>query len=168
MPLRGPRPRDGCLCSTATHGGGRGRASTCSPQRGGGLDERLHHAFADVGGPALLVGMDTPQLTPALLRAGLAALAHPDHDATLGPAWDGGYWSIGLKRPCAEAFLGIPMSQPTTCEQQRARLVALGLRVHDQPELRDVDTIADARAVARQAPASRFAHALASIDSVAA
>ncbi|MGB7806486.1 MAG: DUF2064 domain-containing protein, partial [Actinomycetota bacterium] len=34
------------------------------PQRGDGLDERLASAFDDVGGPALLVGMDTPQLTP--------------------------------------------------------------------------------------------------------
>ena len=36
-------------------------------QRGDGLDERLAAAFADVGGPALIVGMDTPQLTSALL-----------------------------------------------------------------------------------------------------
>ena len=37
------------------------------PQRGDGLDERLAAAFADVGEPAFLVGMDTPQVTPALL-----------------------------------------------------------------------------------------------------
>lgn len=37
-------------------------------QRGEGLAERLAHAFADIGGPALLVGMDTPQLTCELLR----------------------------------------------------------------------------------------------------
>ena len=37
-------------------------------QRGAGLDERLAAAFADVAEPALLVGMDTPQVTPALLR----------------------------------------------------------------------------------------------------
>src|SRR4051812_32643874 len=43
------------------------------PQRGDGLAERLAHAFAGVSGPAFLVGMDTPQLTPALLDAGLAA-----------------------------------------------------------------------------------------------
>jgi len=37
------------------------------PQRGAGLDERLAAAFEDVGGPAVLVGMDTPQVTPQLL-----------------------------------------------------------------------------------------------------
>ncbi|HET6551139.1 MAG TPA: DUF2064 domain-containing protein, partial [Solirubrobacter sp.] len=44
------------------------------PQRGRGLDERLAAAFEDVGGPAFLVGMDTPQVTPVLLDAGLAAV----------------------------------------------------------------------------------------------
>jgi glycosyltransferase A (GT-A) superfamily protein (DUF2064 family) len=36
------------------------------PQSGDGLAERLVNAFEDVAQPALLVGMDTPQLTPAL------------------------------------------------------------------------------------------------------
>ena len=44
------------------------------PQRGDGLAERLAAAFEDVGEPALLVGMDTPQLTPELLRRGDRAL----------------------------------------------------------------------------------------------
>src|SRR4051812_46906716 len=43
------------------------------PQRGDGLAERLANAFADVDGPAFLVGMDTPQLEPHILDAGLAA-----------------------------------------------------------------------------------------------
>ena len=46
--------------------------------------------------------MDTPQLTAELLADGLAALA--DHDAVLGPALDGGYWSIGLRVADAAAF----------------------------------------------------------------
>ena len=44
-------------------------------QRGDGLAERLADAFEDAGEPALLVGMDTPQVTPALLDAALEALA---------------------------------------------------------------------------------------------
>jgi uncharacterized protein len=49
------------------------------------------------------------------------------------------------------------MSTTRTGAIQRARLVAAGLRVADLPQLRDVDTAADAVAVARQAPHSRFA-----------
>ena len=49
------------------------------------------------------------------------------------------------------------MSTATTGAIQRARLLAAGLRVLDLPRLRDVDTAADAVAVARQVPRSRFA-----------
>ena len=49
---------------------------------------------------------------------------------------------------------GVPMSTPTAGAIQRARLLAAGLCVTDLPRLRDVDTAADAVAVARQAPLS--------------
>jgi len=52
---------------------------------------------------------------------------------------------------------GVPMSTAYTGAVQRARLHAAGLRVAELPLLRDVDTAADAVAVARQAPQSRFA-----------
>lgn len=129
------------------------------PQRGAGLAARLAAAFADAGAPALLIGMDTPQVTPALLGRGLAALR--THDAVLGSAPDGGYWAIGLRDAAAAVFAGVPMSDGDTGTRQRARLDGLGLTTASLPPLRDVDTIADARAVAAAAPRSRFAAALA-------
>jgi rSAM/selenodomain-associated transferase 1 len=134
------------------------------PQRGEGLAERLANAFADVGGPAFLVGMDTPQLSGRRVRAGLAALEGAD--AVFGPALDGGYWAIGLRAPDPAVFHRVPMSRVYTGAVQRARLAALGLRTADLPELRDVDDIAAARAVAAAAPGSRFAAALAAIAPV--
>jgi rSAM/selenodomain-associated transferase 1 len=129
------------------------------PQRGDGLAARLAAAFADAGGPAFLVGMDTPQLTPALLDAGLAALDRAD--AAFGAALDGGYWGIGLRRPDPAVFRDVPMSDPRTAAVQRLRLAELELRTEVLPPLCDVDTIADARAVAAAAPESRFARELA-------
>jgi uncharacterized protein len=122
------------------------------PQRGGPLDERLADAFAAVRGPALLIGMDTPQVTPGLLTVDWKTA-----DAYFGPAADGGFWALGLRVPAPALLRGVPMSTPSTGAVQRARLLAAGLRVADLPELRDVDTAADAVAVARQAPRSRFA-----------
>jgi uncharacterized protein len=61
------------------------------------------------------------------------------------------------------AFADVPMSAAHTWARQRARLKALGMNVVDVPMLRDVDTIADARAVARLAPRSRFATALGAV-----
>jgi rSAM/selenodomain-associated transferase 1 len=134
------------------------------PQRGAGLGGRLAAAFDDVGCAALLIGMDTPQLTPGLLRAGMRALSRPDVDAVLGPTVDGGYWSVGFSSRVPGAFTDVPMSSASTCSRQRARLHALGLRVDEQPLLRDVDTFDDAQAVARVAPHTHFARALAAID----
>jgi glycosyltransferase A (GT-A) superfamily protein (DUF2064 family) len=122
------------------------------PQCGGPLDERLAAAFAAVDGPALLIGMDTPQVTPAHLSADWHGA-----DALLGPAADGGFWALGLRAPDPALLRGIPMSTSRTGAAQRARLLAAGLRVTALPRLRDVDTAADAAAVARQAPRTRFA-----------
>ncbi|PIM69124.1 glycosyltransferase [Streptomyces sp. JV178] len=131
------------------------------PQRGGGLDERLAAAFAGCDGPALLVGMDTPQITPELLTVDLAAC-----DAYFGPAQDGGFWALGLAAPDPELLRGVPMSTSATGAVQRARLTAAGLRVRDLPVLRDVDTADDAEAVAAVAPHGRFAAELARLRAV--
>ena len=130
-------------------------------QAKGGLAERMEAAFAAVGTPALMIGMDAPQVTAELLDAGLAALA--DHDAALGPAADGGYWAIGLRERVGGVFDGVPMSEPGTAAAQRARLAALGLSVAELPPLRDVDTIDDVAAVAAAAPHGRFAAAVAAL-----
>jgi rSAM/selenodomain-associated transferase 1 len=128
------------------------------PQRGDGLDERLACGFEDLGdGPALIVGMDTPQVTSAQLRGALRALR--SHDAVLGPASDGGYWCIGLRVPDPRALLGVPMSAYHTLAAQRERLAALGLDWTEVAELVDVDTVEDAAAVAALAPGTRFARA---------
>jgi uncharacterized protein len=133
-------------------------------QRGHGLDERIAHAFEDVGGSALLVGMDTPQLTPALVSASALALGEPDVDAVFGPALDGGFWALGLREPMASTVIGVPMGSATTGAAQLARLRALDLRARLLPPLRDVDTITDARVVAAGAPGTRFAEALTALS----
>jgi uncharacterized protein len=134
-----------------------------APQRGDGLAERLAAAFDDVGSPAFLVGMDTPQVTPELLAAGLDAVA--GGEAAFGAALDGGYWGIGLPEPDARVFEDVPMSAGNTGAVQRERLAILGLRTRTLPPLRDIDTIEDARAVALDAPESRLAAMLAEVDS---
>lgn len=130
-------------------------------QRGDGLDARLAAAFEDVGGPALLIGMDTPQVTPTLLAAACDRLEDSDVDAVLGPACDGGWWAIGLTTADPSAFIGVPMSTDRTLDRQRARLRARSLSVVELPTMRDVDLPADAIAVAREAPGSRFPAAVA-------
>lgn len=129
------------------------------PQRGDGLDERLAAGFADayaaLARPVLLVGMDTPQLTPALVNRAVAGLEAAD--AVVGPAADGGFWLLGLRVPDDGLIRGVPMSTSHTGRDQRLRLRRAGLRVGLLPVLTDVDTAADVRHVAAAAPRTRFA-----------
>jgi len=129
-------------------------------QRGAGLAQRLAGAVDDVGEALLVLGMDTPQVTRALLCDALERLAAPQTDAVLGPTDDGGYWTIGLATPDRSVFDGVPMSSATTGAAQRARLDGLGLRTAQLAPLRDVDTFDDAVAVAALAPWTRFAATL--------
>jgi rSAM/selenodomain-associated transferase 1 len=133
------------------------------PQGRGGFAARLASAFADVGEAALLIGMDTPQVTPRVLAACLERLDSPGTDAVLGRSFDGGYWAIGLREPDSRVFSGVPMSTERTAALQRGRLDELGLRTATLQRLRDVDRFADALAVARDAPHTHFARMLTSI-----
>jgi rSAM/selenodomain-associated transferase 1 len=134
------------------------------PQRGGGLDERLAAAFTDAyagGMPMVLIGMDTPQVTPDLLADAATPLVSGEADAVLGPAADGGFWLLGLRAPNWSLLHGVPMSRSDTGQEQLARLRSAGLRVALMPELTDVDFAQDAMRVAAGIPRSRFATVLA-------
>jgi rSAM/selenodomain-associated transferase 1 len=130
-------------------------------QRGGGLDERLAWALADAlvtsPDPLVFIGMDTPQVTPALLAEAVGPLAAGTADATFGMAEDGGFWLLGLRRIDPALVLGVPMSRADTGALQLARLHHAGLRVTMLPELADVDTAEEAGRIAAAAPGSRFA-----------
>jgi uncharacterized protein len=142
----------------------RSRGFEVTGQRGQGLDERIAAAFDDAYArlpvPIVLIGMDTPQVTPRLLESVTRPLARGDADAVFGPARDGGFWLLGLRRPDPSLILGVPMSQTHTGRGQLSRLLRASLRVRLAPELIDVDTAADAHEVAQAAPDSRFAAAL--------
>lgn len=142
------------------------RGRTVVPQRGDGLGERIAAAHLDAealmpGARTLQIGMDTPQVDAAMLRDADRMLTAPGIDAVLGPATDGGWWCLGLRRP-ADAVLvsSVPTSRDDTGRRTLHALRAAGLRVALLPELSDVDTALDAAAVAAAAPDTRFAAAV--------
>lgn len=141
------------------------------PQPAGGLGDRLAGAFAwcfstQPREPVVLIGMDTPQVTPRLLTEAGTAL-HGGVPAVLGPASDGGYWLLGLRSFVPGAFEGVPMSTATTGRAQRRRLAQLGVAVRLLDELEDVDSAAAAHAVAARCGGSRFAARLAELATLA-
>jgi rSAM/selenodomain-associated transferase 1 len=134
------------------------------PQRGKGLAERLAAAFTDCPAPAFLLGMDTPQVTPALLMRASTLLTTSGVDAVLGPTEDGGYWTIGFQKKVPDAFEGVPMSSGRTLNAQLSRLKELALTVEILPSLRDLDRWQDAQFLARSIPGSRVARTVTRIE----
>lgn len=119
----------------------------------GDLGDRLAHATGRVmgerPGPLLVVGTDMPLLSRAHARAAVRALESAD--LCFGPALDGGYWIVGLARPCPELFgLREAWGGPEVLERSLAIARAAGLEVALLDPERDLDDQADARALLRE------------------
>lgn len=125
-----------------------GQGPDYQPQVGGDLGARMAAALERAlsrGAPrAVLVGSDVPGLDEAVLTQAFSALA--DHDLVLGPSHDGGYYLVGLRRPCPQLFEGISWSSGRVLAQSLAVARDLGLRVALLKRLRDVDRPGDIKA----------------------
>ncbi|SDF52582.1 hypothetical protein SAMN05216241_101363 [Limimonas halophila] len=117
------------------------------PQGQGDLGDRLARAANTLPkGPMVVIGADVPDIRPRHVARAFDRLGRDD--AVLGPADDGGYWLIGLKRrPVVRApFDGVRWGGPHALADTAANLENAGLRVGYLETLSDVDTAADLRA----------------------
>ncbi|MDX2244034.1 MAG: TIGR04282 family arsenosugar biosynthesis glycosyltransferase [Leptolyngbyaceae cyanobacterium bins.302] len=110
-------------------------------QAEGNLGDRMaqafQSAFASGMQPVILIGSDCPELNPSILLQAEKALA--DHDLVLGPAEDGGYYLIGLRRLIPELLAGISWSTAAVLQQTLAIAQQMQLTVSLLPVLRDID-----------------------------
>jgi len=109
-------------------------------QPGGDLGRRMLAAFVDMlrtADAAVIIGSDCPSITPEALSDAFEALRN--NDLVLGPASDGGYYLIGLRRPIPSLFEGIEWGGPSVLYETRYRAASLGLKTHLLPIRRDVD-----------------------------
>lgn len=116
-----------------------GRVSL-SRQRAGDLGLRMAHALERTLGAygcAVLIGADSPAMDAAYLRQ--AAETLHDHDAVFGPALDGGYILVGMRRLIPAVFEGIDWSTPQVMAQTRQRLHSAGALHRELALLSDVD-----------------------------
>jgi uncharacterized protein len=121
-------------------------------QSGGDLGERLAAATAFVldehGGPVVLIGVDTPQISPEVGRQAIEDL-RCGVDVTFGPAADGGYYLVGLNEPHPEVF-DLPTEKwggPEVFELSLAAAHEAGLQLAMLRAERDLDDEEDARAL---------------------
>ncbi len=113
------------------------------PQGKGTLGTRMKHIFnALPPGPVLIIGADIPGIGKRHIISALRVLG--SHDAVIGPAPDGGYWLIGLKRrrtPPPALFDGVRWSSENALIDTVSTLK--DHRIAYIETLRDVDTAAD-------------------------
>ena len=113
----------------------------CCPQANGDLGARMaqafHEAFSAGMARVIIVGTDCPGLTGNLVQTACEALM--DNDVVLGPAKDGGYYLIGLRKPVPQLFGGIPWGTGEVLFKTLRIAADLKLRVFLLEPLDDVD-----------------------------
>jgi rSAM/selenodomain-associated transferase 2/rSAM/selenodomain-associated transferase 1 len=117
-----------------------GTSLPCLAQPDGDLGTRMLTAMRFMLRTAragVLIGTDCPDISPGVLAASFDALG--DADLVLGPAGDGGYYLIGLRRPVPALFEDIEWGTSAVLARTLERAAAMGLRVRLLPTLRDVD-----------------------------
>jgi uncharacterized protein len=111
---------------------------TLHTQPDGDLGARMLRALQGVGGPALIIGVDCPALTPEHLRAA-AEILRDGMDVVFLPAEDGGYVLIGARAAQPSLFADMPWSTDTVACETRRRMAHLGLSWREPARLWDVD-----------------------------
>jgi len=110
------------------------------PQQGIDLGARLHHVFRwtrDRGYQrTIVIGSDSPQISVKIVKQSQKAL--DTADVVLGPADDGGYYLIAMRRPY-DVFRDIPMSTSVVAQKTIELAQSQGLKVHTLENLFDID-----------------------------
>ncbi|AWY99810.1 hypothetical protein RHODOSMS8_00253 [Rhodobiaceae bacterium] len=112
------------------------------PQGSGDLGARMDRVMQMMPpGPVVLIGCDIPNVTDTRIASAFKALGN--HDAVFGPAEDGGYWLVGLKRfpRVPSIFANVRWSTEHALADTRANLK--GARVALLDTLPDIDTGTD-------------------------
>jgi rSAM/selenodomain-associated transferase 1 len=117
-------------------------------QQGADLGERMANGLTSALASydqAVLIGTDCPSLDRNDLADAFTAL-EDGADVVLGPAGDGGYYLLGLSRPCVGLFTGIAWGSDRVLAQTLAKAKELGLTTRQIATRTDLDTPADLQA----------------------
>ena len=114
-------------------------------QTGRDLGERMKNAFAsgfEQGYQKItIIGTDCFELSSEIITQSFERLEH--HDAVIGPALDGGYYLLGMKKLIPEIFRNKAWSTESVCTETMKDLERLNLVYSLSPPLRDVDEVRD-------------------------
>jgi len=130
-----------------------GDAARLFPQRGENLGDRMRHAFeqlfADGYSPVVMIGSDLPSLPSSYLAQAFERVREEADALVIGPATDGGYYLIGLRRPCPPLFTSVAWGTADVLTTTTSIAETCGLTVSLIAPWHDVDTVDDLRRVLR-------------------
>jgi uncharacterized protein len=116
------------------------------PQASGELGARLAASTqaVEAGRGWIAVGGDSPALNATHLHEASAAIERGE--IAIGPTPEGGFYLLGGRTPLPDLFTAMPSTSERLLAEMQARLARAGVRWHELPALREVNTAADARA----------------------
>lgn len=121
-------------------------------QHGDDLGERMRNAFAAAFasgyGSVCIIGTDCYELTASVIEEAFNALR--SNDAVIGPAKDGGYYLLGLRKLYPELFLNKEWSTRSVFKDTLENFESAGISYGTLPLLRDVDVEDDLPAKLRE------------------
>ena len=122
-----------------------GAEFTYELQEGNDLGEKMYNAFNKVidrgSTKTIIVGTDIPDISSDIIQKAFQALNNSD--VVIGPAMDGGYYLLGMKRLYKSFFTGIEWSNHTVLKKTLEKINSLNLSYSMLPELIDIDTEED-------------------------
>ena len=110
-------------------------------QEGDDLGEKMNNAInyllKESGSSVVLIGADCPSITAEIIKDAFKELQH--HDVVIGPAFDGGYYLIGMKKDTPEIFQNIQWSTDKVLSRTIFILNKMQLSYTLLPMLNDID-----------------------------
>ena len=110
-------------------------------QKGRDLGQKMHNAFKSANGSgdfkSVIIGSDSPSLPASFIEEAFRKLNKSD--LVLGPTLDGGYYLIGLKKPCFDIFKGIQWSSNQVLKNTVKNAKKLGKRISILKSWYDID-----------------------------
>ncbi|RJQ45301.1 MAG: glycosyltransferase [Nitrospiraceae bacterium] len=103
----------------------------------------FNHVFSSGYKKAVLVGADIPDITPAIIQKAFDILS--GNDTVFGPAKDGGYYLVGMRKLIREIFLNVPWSSAQTLKKSIEQANKFGYSAGLTEMLSDIDTIEDVK-----------------------
>ena len=101
----------------------------------------FNYAFKQGYDKAVLIGSDLPDISPEII--GKAFDEIEQNDVVFGPAEDGGYYLVGMKKQHKFIFENKPWSEPTLLKQTLDELRKQEVSFSLLQTLNDIDTFED-------------------------